>query len=93
MSQAGVYCRWISISFSDLCRRLKCNPSWLSAFMCSFSRNLDSLHNIFSSGDYSLMVDAVYRPNSENVEDKDGGLLILWCLFPSRWLDIDRVGI
>lgn len=39
--------------------------------MSAFYWKLDSVGNIFSSGDYLVEVDEMYRPNSENLEGKN----------------------
>lgn len=45
--------------------------------MCVFSWELHSMGNIFSSRDYSVVIDEMYTPNSENLEGKDCALLVL----------------
>lgn len=45
--------------------------------MCVFSWELESMGNIFSSRDYSVMIDEMYTPNSENLEGKESALLVL----------------
>lgn len=50
---------------------------WQSVFMSAFYWKLDSVGNVFSSGDYLVEVDETYRPNSENLEGKNSALLVL----------------
>lgn len=75
----------IRIFFNDICRRLKCNPSLLTTCLtvCIF-QEFRVNGQVFTSRGCSFVVDEMYRPNSDNSRGRNGGLLILWCLFPSK---------